>query len=77
MTLASVRDISADISLLQKAIKKALVNRLSIVIQAKVKEVTEDEEKLTLWMRKQKTYELSDGDSFSLLRVGKGSKSRH
>ena len=64
--MASVRDFSADISLLQKAIKKALVNRLSNVIQVKVKEVTEDEEKLTLWMRKQKTDEFSDADSFSL-----------
>ena len=65
MTLASVRDISADISLVQ-AIKKALVNRLSDVIQVKVKDVTEGEEKLTVWMRKQKTDELSDGDIFSL-----------
>ena len=47
-----MRDISADISFLQKSIKKALVNRLRDVIQVKVKDVTEEEEKLTFWMMK-------------------------
>jgi hypothetical protein len=32
----------------------------------KVKDVTEEKEKLTWWMMKQKTDELSDGDSFTL-----------
>ena len=45
--------------------------RLSDVIRVKVEDIVIGRDKITVWMRKQKTDKLNEGDSFSMVANGK------
>ena len=46
--------------------------RLSDVIRVRVKDVIMESDKITVWMSKQKTDKLNEGDSFSMVASGNG-----
>jgi hypothetical protein len=46
-------------------------HRLSDVIRVKVEDIVIGRDKITVWMRKQKTDKLNEGDSFSMVANGK------